>query len=292
MAPEAVYEVALGGATLRVRVWAASDVGRVRAANEDSLLAAVPVSLVADGMGGHALGDRASQTVVETFESLFAVQEPTTVTAVVSAISRAHAAVVALTAGGGGDARSVAGTTLAGVALVSGPSVRPGDDPGCRWMIFNVGDSRVYGWDGSVLSQLTVDHSAVQYLVDRGLITREEAARHPQRNVITRAIGVDGFSGADVWLSPLDGRQAYLLCSDGLTKELDDEAIARVLRDPGDDPAERLVAAALRSGGTDNVTVVVLESELTGAVAGAGASGDAFALEESLEDTLPRHQRS
>lgn len=289
MAPEACYEFALGEATLRVRLCSASDVGNVRKNNEDSFLAALPVSFVADGMGGHALGDRASQTVVTTFETLFPTGDPTRPETVVSAISRANEAVYGLTTGAG-DARSIAGTTLAGVALVTlgAPS-----QESFHWMSFNVGDSRVYSWDGTALSQVTVDHSTVQELVDRGLITPKEAAIHPQRNVITRAVGIDDFVDADVWLTPVGGRQLYLMCSDGLTKEVNDAAIATVLREfDGDrtaNPADRLVAMALSAGGVDNVTVVVVESEVIGGTLLEPA--DDAALPEFLEDTLPRRQR-
>ena len=290
MAADADYELVLGGVTFRLRVWSASDVGRVRKVNEDSFLATPPVFLVADGMGGHARGDRASQTVVEVFGSLFTSPAPTTPDAVVSAISRAHEAVAALTVDTG-DARSIAGTTLTGVALVAVGGGVSGSD-GYHWMVFNVGDSRVYGWDGSTLAQVTVDHSAVQELLTRGLITRAEMTKHPQRNVITRAVGVDDFVSADVWFTPVSGRQLYLICSDGLTKELGDEELAAVLRDSGDDPAEHLVAAALAAGGADNVTVVVLESEVVaGALPQGGTARIVTTLPESLEDTLPRNQR-
>jgi len=291
MASDADYELVLGGATIRVRAWSATEVGKVRKVNEDSLLASLPVFLVADGMGGHALGDRASQTVVEVFEACFTEAMPTTPDAVVAAISQAHEAVAALTLDVG-DARSVAGTTLTGVALVELGRGDPASDDH-RWMIFNVGDSRVYGWDGDALTQLTVDHSAIQELLNRGLISPGQVAKHPQRNVITRAVGVEDFVNADVWLAPVGGRQLYLICSDGLTKELDDEEIAAVLRDPGDDPAERLVAAALDAGGTDNVTVVVLASEVvTGASPQDGSTRRIVTtLPESLEDTLPRNRK-
>jgi serine/threonine protein phosphatase PrpC len=181
------------------------------------------------------------------------------------------------------------------VALVEIGDGASGSD-GYHWMSFNVGDSRVYSWDDGTLVQLTVDHSAVQELLNRGLITRAEMARHPQRNVITRAVGVDDFVNADIWLTPVGGRQLYLICSDGLTKELGDEEIAAVLRDfrddHSDDPAERLVAAALAAGGADNVTVVVLESEvLAGSLPQGGTARIVTTLPESLEDTLPRNQR-
>lgn len=301
MASGATYEFALGDALLRVRAWSGSDVGRVRRVNEDSYLATAPVFLVADGMGGHALGDRASQTVVEEFCARFTDAAPTTPDAVAAAVAGAHDAVAALTVETG-DARSIAGTTLTGVALVDLGAEHP---ERYRWMVFNVGDSRVYAWDGAALAQLTVDHSAVQELLSRGLIAPAQIAKHPQRNVITRAVGVDDVVNADAWLIPVGGRQSYLICSDGLTKELADEEIAAVLRDSAaafggeargelnGDPAERLVAAALAAGGRDNVTVVVLDSELdAGSVPGDGTGRIATILPESLEDTLPRNRRA
>jgi serine/threonine protein phosphatase PrpC len=175
-----------------------------------------------------------------------------------------------------------AGTTLAGVALV-----RDSDDARPHWMAFNVGDSRVYQWNDGTLTQLSVDHSAVQELVDDGLITPVEAAQHPDRNIVTRAIGVADDVDPDVWFLAAGGVQTFLICSDGLTKELDDDAICAVLTvvDPVASHADRLVAAALAAGGGDNVTVVVVESEITNDTASLGAGG---AIPQRLEETLPR----
>jgi len=135
----------------------------------------------------------------------------------------------------------------------------------------------------------------VQELIAAGVISPAEAALHPQRNVVTRALGAEDEIEPDVWLVPLRGRQTFLLCSDGLTKELDDEEIARIIvfhdqqasREPdGPTLAERLVGAAVAAGGRDNVTVVVVESEVP---------DGAFDPEETidrdprlLEDTMPR----
>src|SRR5690606_9407700 len=154
--------------------------------------------------------------------------------------------------------------TLTGVAIVDL------DGAGAHWMTFNVGDSRTYQWDGRRLEQQSVDHSAVQELVASGVIDASEAASHPQRNVVTRALGADDEVEPDVWLVPLRGHQTFLLCSDGLTKELDDDEIARIIafhdqqsaREPdGPTLPERLVGAAIAAGGRDNVTVVIVESE-------------------------------
>ncbi|MEO7122596.1 MAG: protein phosphatase 2C domain-containing protein, partial [Lacisediminihabitans sp.] len=189
-----------------------SDRGAVRKLNEDSYLAAPPLFVVADGMGGHAFGDRASQAAVAAFAGLFDSAAAARPDEVLDAVRRANEAVLALTAGPDLQGQ-VSGTTLVGVAFVQLEA-----DAGQHWMAFNVGDSRVYGWDGRALKQLSVDHSVVQEMVDAGEITRAQADHHPLRNVVTRALGADEEVDADVWLLPAAGHQTFLLCSDGLTK--------------------------------------------------------------------------
>ncbi len=259
-------------------VSAASDTGLVRKVNEDSFVAVPPLFLVADGMGGHAFGDRASQAAAHALVSRLPAEIPTTTSAVLDAVREANLAVQAI------SADDFAGTTLTGVAFV-----RPEGSDSCNWMVFNVGDSRVYSWSGSTLSQVSVDHSAVQELVDEGAITATEALDHPERNVITRAIGIDGNLNPDVWLLPAGGSQCFVICSDGLTKELDDRAIEAVLLAPASDQphADRLVAAALASGGSDNVTVVVVESVVTPSDEN-GDNDSEPTLPAHLEETLPR----
>lgn len=268
--------VSTSAGDLRLRASGHSDVGLVRQVNEDSIFVRSPLFLVADGMGGHAYGDRASQTVVAVMDETFAAPAPTHPAFVLDAIDEANRRVQALvTEADGPD--TVAGTTLSGVALVE-VELEPGAVPVPHWMIFNVGDSRVYGWNGREVVQVTVDHSAVQELVSLGLITAEEALVHPKRNVITRAVGSEPHVNTDLWLMPVQGRQMFIACSDGLTKELGDREIGEVVAqvtaeavEHGDempDPSElsqRLVAAAIAHGGRDNVSVVVLES-LAGAV--------------------------
>jgi serine/threonine protein phosphatase PrpC len=252
--------IELSSAVARFSFSERTDVGSVRKVNEDSVLAQSPVFLVADGMGGHARGEVASQTVLRVFDEHIARDSPSTPERILDAIHSSNDAVRDLsTADDYGTA--VSGTTLAGIAFVDA-----GDDVGYHWMAFNVGDSRVYTWTDGVLAQLSIDHSAVQEMVDAGLISVDDAEKHPERNVITRAIGADEFVDADVWLLPALGRQSFLICSDGLTKELDDAAIAEVLaRDIGLDAAERSVAdilvdEAIEHGGRDNVSVVFVES--------------------------------
>jgi serine/threonine protein phosphatase PrpC len=268
----------------------------VRKVNEDSFLASVPLFIVADGMGGHAFGDRASQATIAAFTDDFTTDAPALAQRVLDTIIRANDAVLALTAdeGPGG---AISGTTLTGMAFVD-----VGDD-NYHWMAFNVGDSRTYSWDGRALNQMSVDHSAVQELVDLGHITKREAEKHPDRNIVTRALGADSEVDPDVWLLPAKGHQTFLLCSDGLTKELSDDEIARimvfhhseVLRESDALPltlAERLVNAAIAAGGSDNVTVVVVESDLIGAaVADSGSVDDTVdrnAMATHLEETRPR----
>jgi serine/threonine protein phosphatase PrpC len=243
----------------------------VRAVNEDSFVAVPPVFLVADGMGGHAFGDRASQATARTLEDRLVSDSLPTVDSVLSAVRDADGVVQQI----GDD--TMAGTTLAGVALV-------GDENGPAWMAFNIGDSRVYRFDGS-LRQLSVDHLAVQELVDGGVIQPHEASTHPERNVVTRAIGVGDAASPDVWLLPFGGDECFLICSDGLTKEVDDAAIAEILTLPDDiaSPADRLVSAALAAGGIDNVTAVVVRISVLPAENGAPV-----AVPAHLEETLPR----
>ena len=237
-------------------VWAGSDVGRVRALNEDSFIARRPLFLVADGLGGHARGDAASQAAIRVFDDAFPADEPPNPDAVVAAIAAANTEVRALSLPDD-IGPAVAGTTLVGLVEVA-------TDDGAAWLALNVGDSRLYSWDGSRLEQLSVDHSAVQELYEAGLISASEMDSHPERNIITRALGAEDEVEADTWIVPAAGEQTFLVCSDGLTRELPHDQIARILAgalsDPAVDPARELVAAAVAAGGRDNVTVVVVRA--------------------------------
>ncbi|MGH1525325.1 PP2C family protein-serine/threonine phosphatase [Leifsonia sp. L25] len=268
-----------------VGVSVCSDTGMVRQVNEDCALAQDPVFVVADGMGGHARGDAASRAAVESLARALRPGSRPTPDDVIQAIDEANAAVRALS-GADESGAAVAGTTLTGVVRVRVPGVVVE-----QWMIVNVGDSRVYGWDGRDLRRLTVDHSAVQELMDAGLITEEQAAAHPERNVITRALGADDSVAVDSLLVPEESRQVFLVCSDGLTRELSDRRIAEILAQSSPaDAAVALVAATNEAGGHDNITAIVVES-VTREFAPAsvetrerlnGVSGRA------LEDTQPR----
>lgn len=288
MSAAEIFEIPVGDGEVRVAVWSSTDVGAVRRVNEDSMLARPPFFGVADGMGGHLFGDRASQTTVAAIAEAVGAALIAEPQEIIAAIGAANDAVRRIT-DWGATTRSLSGTTLTGLALVTSDGGRS-----AHWMIVNVGDSRVYAHRDGMLQQLTVDHSVVQELVDAGVITPEFAAIHPDRNVVTRALGAADRVDADVWLLPAHGQQSFVLCSDGLTKELDDARIAAVVedsRDRGVDPADALVRAAVEAGGTDNVTVLMLDAETVDADPYDSLTKDrsGFDVDASrLEDTLPR----
>lgn len=225
-----------------------TDTGRRRSVNEDALLAEYPVFVVADGMGGHDAGDRASAAVIDVFRPLVG-RDDLRPEEVADAVERAHSAVAVVAAG---TSRG-AGSTLSGVVAVQQGGVR-------RWLIVNVGDSRVYRLLAERLEQLTIDHSVAQELVDAGQLTRDQMATYEGRNVITRAIGGER-SRADFWLIPIVTGERIVVCSDGLTGELSDEALRAGLMMGGSpaQTAESLVAQALAHGGRDNISTIVLD---------------------------------
>jgi serine/threonine protein phosphatase PrpC len=279
--------VAIPSGSARIAHSARTHVGNVRSVNEDALLAHAPVYVVADGMGGHARGDAASRAVVDTFRRHLDTGAPSRPEQVLDAIHSSNEVVRSLSTEGD-EGTAVAGTTVAGVALVDA-----GDGRGVHWMVFNVGDSRVYLWDGRRLEQVTVDHSAVQEMVDAGLLHADDAERHPDRNVITRAVGADDVVEPDVWLIPAGGRQTFLICSDGLSKEVGDDAIAEILAGGSSHAAGlagELVDAALAAGARDNVTAVVVECDLggEGTEDGEATRDRDDALPGGAEQTRPR----
>jgi protein phosphatase len=238
-----------GGGTV-VLSWAArSDVGHRRTSNEDSVVVAAPMFAVADGMGGHAAGDRASAAAVEHLSPRKGVRFLDVATLESSLAAAAH------------DIDTLAegipigvGTTVTGAALMLIDGVP-------AFAVFNIGDSRVYRLEDNELTRVTTDHSVVQELVDAGMITAEDAESHPESNVITRALGFRDDPRPDVVMVPVRPGLRLLICSDGLTKELGDDRI-RMLLAAGLVPAETagaLVDAALAAGGRDNVTVAVVD---------------------------------
>ncbi|WP_111719457.1 PP2C family serine/threonine-protein phosphatase [Homoserinimonas sp. OAct 916] len=227
-----------------------TDVGLKRAVNEDSVLAKWPVFLVADGMGGHDAGDRASAAVIAEFRAL--VGRELQVADVADALDRAHSAVQAIAA----TAARGAGSTLTGVVQIEHEG-QP------HWLVLNIGDSRVYRLLGSEFEQLTTDHSLVQEMLDSGTLAPENVHTFGYRNVITRAIGSGGSSDnpADFWLHPVVNGERLLVCSDGLSNELGGNGIGvgLGLGYRAKQTANLLLRRALENGGRDNVSLIVVD---------------------------------
>ena len=240
----------------------ASDRGLRREQNEDSLIAADPLFAVADGMGGHEAGEVASSICVRTLGDAAFVGEhlPEIGAPELRALLRDADAGIRDATGGR------AGTTLTGAVLVR-------EDGVPCWLVFNVGDSRTYRLTGGMLEQITVDHSEVQELVDMGQITPDEALIHPRRHVVTRALGTGSDTEADYWLIPVVPGDRLLVCSDGLTGEVSDGQLQQILVSEANpqDACASMVQAALRSGGRDNITVLVVDVEGADERSGPGA---------------------
>lgn len=239
-----------GGDARLTLSWAvATDTGRTRAHNEDSLIAAPTVFAVADGMGGHAAGDLASKAVVTRLAER-ADSGPMSAEAIMEALI---AATVDISHAIDTNELGV-GTTATGVAI----TMRDGEP---HWVVFNVGDSRVYLFENDVLSQLTTDHSVVQELVSAGLISEADAEHHPDSSVVTRAVGFNAAPVPDFWFVRVTAGSRLLVCSDGLTREVPDAELRRLLADSGEPEAtvQALIDEALAGGGRDNVTAIVVD---------------------------------
>lgn len=239
-----------GDVALRLAAASATDIGRIRSSNQDCAYVGEALVAVADGMGGHAGGDVAAQMAVQVLAEHFAGEH--SVAALVKAARDANRAI--LERSQSEPALRGMGTTLSAAALVS-------ERGAVRVAVVHVGDSRVYIKDGTGLNQLTADHSLVEEMVRHGELTADEASIHPQRHILTRALGIDPAVEVDSWTLALEAGTRLLLCSDGLTNECSDEEIATILDaspDPGD-ACRSLVASALSHGGSDNVTVVVAD---------------------------------
>jgi protein phosphatase len=237
---------------------AATDVGRVRDVNEDAHLVAPPVFVVADGMGGHDHGEVASAIVVEEFARLATegYDAATAADAVARTFGAAHSRIDEYDA-----AHHAAGDLLFGSGTTAVAAVLVDDVPAPYWLLANLGDSRAYRFDGSALTQVTVDHSLVQELVDEGTIDASAAAGHPDRHIVTRAVGGPMRHGPDLFVLPAEATGRILLCSDGVSGMLAHDEIARILgehQDPGT-AADTVVAAAVAAGGRDNATAVVVD---------------------------------
>jgi PPM family protein phosphatase len=249
-------------------VGSATDVGMVRSNNQDQVLVSSPLFAVADGMGGHAAGEVASLTAIEALPAAF--NKDSTVQGLLAAVKYANRAVWDK-AQRDPSLRGM-GTTLVALALVR-------EDDEEQLAIVHVGDSRVYLLRQGELEQLTTDHRLVQELIDDGQLTEAEANMHPQRHVLTRALGVDPDVPVDsIQVLPYKGDR-FMLCSDGLSGEVTDAEMASILRRIADpqEAAKELVRAAMTNGGNDNITVVVVDvvdDDDKAAVASAALAAD------------------
>jgi PPM family protein phosphatase len=254
--------------------YAGTDTGRQRRANEDSLLARPPLFAVADGMGGAQAGEVASRIAVEVFQhGLGDASEPEVAMATLAqaANSRIHQ-------------RSHSHAEQAGMGTTL-TAVYVGEQ---EVSIAHVGDSRAYRLRGGELLRLTDDHSLVDELMRQGRLTPEEAVEHPQRSVITRALGPEVTVDVDTRSYRARAGDVYLLCSDGLTTMVEEDQLTAVLlahprlRDAG----EALIAAANEAGGRDNITVVLLRLEEVGV---ARSSGGERSGAPGVQLRSPRH---
>ena len=234
---------------IQLRAGSATDVGLVRSSNEDRLLVASPLFAVADGMGGAAAGEVASSTAVRGLLDAFEAAGEATPQTLIAAARSANRAVWEQ-AEANPEMRGM-GTTLVALALVDGG----------RLAAVNIGDSRLYLLRADDFRQVTSDHNLVAELVAEGRISKEEAEVHPRRNIMTRALGVDPEVDVDLFVEDPQSGDRYLLCSDGLPRELRDEHIASLLRRFADpqEAAKELVDEAKLRGGNDNITAVVVD---------------------------------
>jgi len=246
-----------------------TDTGRKRRRNEDAYVVAPPLFAVADGMGGAQAGEVASRLAAAALEDVdsrgLSGRER-----VISLIAEANRRVYERSSTD--PAASGMGTTMT-VALVEGDSVTIG----------HVGDSRAYLVRDGRMEQLTEDHSLVNELMKSGKLSQEEAETHPQRSVITRALGTDPDVDADAFAIDAQAGDVFLLCSDGLTTMVDDEDILELVERHHDDldrAARSLISAANRGGGEDNITVVAFT------IAADGDTAQMPAAAPSEEDTL------
>jgi len=231
---------------MRIVSGAATDTGRVRDGNEDSYLVDRRLKLfaVADGMGGHRAGEVASATALEGLRLAF-----DSGSAIDDAVGRANSAVWD---------KASSDTQLAGM----GTTLTAAWSDGTTLTVAHVGDSRAYLLRGETLQRVTVDHSLVEELIRDGRLTEEQAGVHPQRSIITRALGIDSSVAVDVYSLVLQANDRVMICSDGLTSMVRASGITEILRRESDPTAaaNALVDAANEAGGEDNITVVILDA--------------------------------
>lgn len=237
-----------------MEVSSATSVGCIRPLNEDAFFVSEPgsgavLAVVADGMGGHNAGEVASGEAVGIIQKDVLGKTGESVKEVlIKAVADANREIYEM---------SIRKKKLSGMGTTITACVAEENNV----TAVQVGDSRLYLIRGDEITQITKDHSLVEMLIDSGSITKEEAKHHPQRNVITRAVGTDQTVDTDVYEFPTEPEDIVLLCSDGLVNMVDDEKILSVIKNEKtlDDAANTLVLEAERAGGTDNITVILIK---------------------------------
>ncbi len=265
-------------------------VGQLRQVNQDASLIDMGVFAVADGMGGHAAGDIAAALAVE---ELGKVIRMASVDDLVGAVKDANTAITRRAAGDA-DLQGMGTTVVALASFVEGDAQ--------QLALVNVGDSRGYLFRGGELKQLTEDHSLVADLVRDGMLRPDQAEQHPQRNVITRALGIGADVQVDSWVHSPEPGDRFLLCSDGLFNEVSEAEIARVLGEVAwpEDAVAQLVDMANEAGGRDNITVLIVDAvdpdnddrEARAETAATGAADVADVDLDSPDPTDDDHQEA
>ncbi len=232
----------------------ATSVGRLRSLNEDACFVSEPdesgaiLAVVADGMGGHNAGEVASGKAVGILrKDVLSKKGNDAKSVLVGAVEDANREIYEMSQ----NAESLSGMGTTVTACVAEKT---------RVTAVQVGDSRLYLIRGNEITQITKDHSLVEMLLESGSITREEAKRHPQKNVITRAVGTEQTVITDIYEFSVEKNDVILLCSDGLVNMVDDSEILSVINesDTVKDAANKLVERAENAGGTDNITVILI----------------------------------
>ena len=239
-----------------LKAFSLTDVGRKRQLNEDYVCARTEevgnlsnFFIVADGMGGHKAGDRASKETVEMMlEKISTVKETDPKVILQEALNVANRKVF-LDASASEDLEG-RGTTVVAATILDG-----------KLLAMNVGDSRLYLISDGEIRQITMDHSLVEEMVRKGILAKEKARNHPKKNIITRAVGVAPTVEPDFFEVDLKAGDRILMCSDGLSNMLEDEELQKIVDSVGslEDKAKFLVDAANVNGGKDNVSVILIE---------------------------------
>lgn len=238
-----------------------SHIGKVRRTNQDYIQHfksknGKKLILVCDGMGGHNAGDVASEMAAVHFGYDWeneTINEEDMVNWILHQLKKENERIL-------NKSKQFSGLEGMGTTMVGATELTDG------WLVFNIGDSRGYLFSNFSLTQLTRDHSFVNELVRRGEITREEAVRHPKKNIVTRSLGVDNEAEADFFEVEAHPRDVLLLCTDGLTNMVSDDEIEAILSQDNDldSKANKLLEEALDAGGTDNISFIMIQKEMEG----------------------------